>query len=163
MKSRNGLLIVLAVVMAAVLACRRPPREQLSEDVKKDIAALRAEKARIDEKVRDIERARSLLDQGQREQMETLRRSLETIHNALDNIQTRLDSMEKVPPTTRTAPKHLPIGVSVVLALIAAFCITLLVRMVSQRLREEKQPQVPEATSDVGAEPSQPQSPSQSP
>lgn len=149
---RHGIvLVVLAAWIVVPLACR-PPKEQLSEDVKKEVVALQSEKSVIEEKLRDIERSRFLLEQRNSEELEKIRRSIESIQNALDKMEERLEAMGVVSPTTLAPAKRLPIEISIVLVVIIIFCVLIVLKLRSTRVRQAGQPRTEEATGDSDIE-----------
>ncbi|KPL09478.1 hypothetical protein AMJ85_06585 [candidate division BRC1 bacterium SM23_51] len=154
MRRRATVLVALAAWIVVPLACR-PPKEQLSEDVKKEIAALQSEKSLIEEKVRDIERSRSLLAERTREELENMRRSIESIQNALGKIEERLDAMGMAAPTTAASPKRLPIEISIVLVVIIVCFVLIALKLRSIRVREASRHRAEEAAGDSGNESSQ--------
>jgi len=144
------LLIGLAV---ATVACRptAKEKEQLSDSIKKDLAALQSEKAVIDERLRDIKSS----SQRTRDELESIRHSIETIENALSKIQTRLNAMEAVPSTSPLPPKRLPVAISVVLVVVILFCVLALLKLRSMRARDAAKSLPQEAGGGSGAGSSQ--------
>ena len=147
--------VMLVLLAAVVLACRPPAKEQLSDSVKRDLASLSKEKALIEDKLRDMERSRSLLEQRTRDELETMRRSIESIQNALNSIQARLEAMEAVPPTKPVQPKRLPLAISVTLAVTVIFCVLFAWKLRRMRTRAKSQPPTQEVTGNSGAGSSQ--------
>jgi len=154
--NRLGILVVVvATLAAATFACRPRPKEQMSEDLKKELAALQSEKVIIEDKLRDIERSRSLLKQRTDDELESIRSSIESIRNALAKMQQRLADMDAVPPTVPIPSKHLPMAVSIVLVVIIIFCVLILLKLRSMRSREQKAPAPPESAGGPGESPPQ--------
>jgi len=137
MRMRIVLLVAL-MAGAAALSCRSP-KEQLSESVKKELAAFQSEKNLIDDKLQEIERARSVLDQRNREELENMRRALESIQNAQNKIQARLDALETTQPTAATPPKRLGLPLSIALSVICIFCFLIALKLVNMRRRDKGQ------------------------
>lgn len=155
MRRHRVVSILLLVLMVGAMACRPPAKQQLSESIKKDLAALQSEKTLIEDKLRDIERSRSLLEQNNRD----IRHAIESIQNALNNMQARLDAMEAAPPTAPVSAKRLPPAVSITLAVIVIFCVLIYLKLRSMRARERKRAQAQEVAGDSTAGPSQTQTP----
>ncbi len=140
-----GRTAVAAVVFALAFAaaCGNKPKIELSGDVKKEIAALRTEKLLIDEKIRDVENFRALIEQRNRDDLENMRRAIETIQSALGKIQARLDAMEAVPPAAPPQPKRLSPMTIAILVIVMVLCILIALKLRQMRLqdRDKAKPQ----------------------
>jgi uncharacterized protein YhaN len=155
MRRQTVLLVAVMAGAAMALSCRSP-KEQLSKSVKTELAAFQSEKSLIDDKLQEIERARSVLEQRNREELENIRRALESIQNAQNKIQARLDALETAQPTVASPPKRLGLPLSIALSVICIFCFLIALKLVHMRRRQKGQIPTPEAPgeSSAGSSPS---------
>jgi len=135
---RDWWVVILAAWVLLPLGCHTSKgKVEVSQNMKREIAALRVEKLLIDDKLRDIENARALLEQRNRDDLENIRRAIESIQSASLKIQTRLDTMETVEPTTPVPPKRLPPVTAAILIVVFIFCVLMALKMRKAWVREK--------------------------
>jgi len=132
-------MTVLAACGIAVSGCRQSA-EVASREMGDELDALQKRRGDIVEELRDIERARALLEESTKKELNEIRLSIENIQHALTEIETRLvaiGAMEN--PTEPAKRRRLHPAVSAVLGAFFLGSTLLYLKLRHMRRREAGQ------------------------